>query len=526
LVLLIACANLANLMLARAGVREREIAVRLAIGASRGRLIRQLLAESLVLASCGAALGAVFGQALSRFLVSFLTTGRDRLFLDLSTDWRVLSFTAALAVLTCILFGLTPALRATRSGPGAAMKAGARGLTAGRERFSLRRMLVVSQVALSLVLLVGALLFVRSLRNLLSLETGFQQEGILIAQLDLRRPNYAPERRLAIYRELLEKLRSTPGVESAAQVGVVPVSGSAQVGNVIIDNTTGSPTLLQASRSAISAGYFRTMGTPLLAGRDFDTRDSQKSPNVAIVNETFARQAFHGANPVGTRFRREARPGAVEEVFEIVGLVKDTKYQSLREDPTAVAFLAAGQEQRPGPFVKFTVRSAVPLPGVVAALKRAIGEVNPEISIEFQALQTQIYNSLVRERLMATLSSFFGLLAGMLASIGLYGVLSYMVARRRNEIGIRIALGADRRAITKMILAEAGLLLALGLLLGTGLALLATRAAGALLFGLEPHDPATIVMAVAALATVALVASYLPARRAAGLEPMAALREE
>ena len=455
-------------MLARAGVREREIAVRLAIGASRGRLIRQLLAESLVLASCGAALGAVFGQALSRFLVSFLTTGRDRLFLDLSTDWRVLSFTAALTVLTCILFGLTPALRATRSSPGVAMKAGARGLTAGLERFSLRRTLVVSQVALSLVLLVGALLFVRSLRNLLSLETGFQQEGVLIAQLDLRRPSYAPERRLAVYRELLEKLRSTPGVESAAQVGIVPVGGSAQVSNVILDNPTGPPALLPASRSTVSAGYFRTMRTPLLAGRDFDIRDSQKSPKVAIVNETFARQAFNGANPVGSRFRREPRPGEQEEVFEIVGLVKDTKYQSLRENPTPIAFLAAGQEQRPGPFVKFTVRSAAPLPGLVAAVKRAIAEVHPEISIEFQVLQTQIQESLVRERLMATLLSVFGLLAGILASVGLYGVLSYMVARRRNEIGIRIALGADRRAITKMILAEAGLLLVMGLLLGTG----------------------------------------------------------
>jgi predicted lysophospholipase L1 biosynthesis ABC-type transport system permease subunit len=268
------------------------------------------------------------------------------------------------------------------------------------------------------------------------------------------------------------------------------------------------------------------MGTPLLAGRDFDSRDSANSPKVAIVNETFARQASLGANPLGVRIRRERAPGEPDQVFEIVGLVKDTKYQSLREAPTPIAFLAAGQEQRPGPFVRFAVRSAVPLPAAVATLKRAIGEVNPEISIEFQALQTQIRNSLVRERLMATLSSFFGLLAGMLASIGLYGVLSYMVTRRRNEIGIRIALGADRRAITRMILAEAGLLLFLGLLLGTGMALLATRAAGAMLFGLQPHDPLTIVMAAAALSTVALVASYWPARRAAGLEPMAALREE
>ena len=526
LVLLIACANLANLLLARASVREREIAVRLAIGASRGRLVRQLLAESLLLAILGAALGAVLAQVLSRGLVTFLTTTNNRLFVGLGIDWRVLGFTAALAVTTCLLFGLLPALRATHLSPASAMRVGARGATAGRERFGLRRVLVSTQVALSLVLLVGALLFVRSLQKLLAVDPGFQSEGILAVSLDLRRPNYAPERRPVVYRDLLERFSTRPGVISAAQVGMTPVSGSGWNQTVRPDGTGSGESGKNSYFNRVSPGYFRTMGTTLIAGRDFDERDTLTSPKVAIVNEAFAKTFFGGANPVGRSFRYEAAAGEKDPVFEIVGLVKNTKYYQLREDPLEIGFFPIAQESRPGAGANYVLRTSGSIGEIMRNISTAVGEVSPAIGIEFRPLSAQIKESLIRDRLMATLSGSFGLLAGLLATLGLYGVISYMVARRRNEIGVRIALGADRGRVIGMVLREAGLLLAVGVVVGLMLAVWMARAATTLLYGLQPHDPVTLISAVLLLAAVALAASYGPARRAAALEPMQALRDE
>src|SRR5256714_6110439 len=303
LVLLIACANLANLMLARASAREREIGVRLAIGASRGRLIRQLLAESLLLAGVGAAFGAVLAQPPSRVLLSFPSTADAPLFIDLYPDWRVLGFTIALAVLTCVIFGLTPALRATRVTPSQVLKSTGRGMTGGRERFSLRRALVISQVALSLVLLVGALLFVRTLRNLLTLDPGFQQEGLLVANLDLTHLNIPAERRLPFKRELLDRIRAIPGIDSAADANIVPISGNGWNEDIRIEGPAQQKGLPNFSR--VTPGYFKTMQTPFLAGRDFDDHDTATSPHVAIVNETFVTKILNGANPVGVRFHEE-----------------------------------------------------------------------------------------------------------------------------------------------------------------------------------------------------------------------------
>ncbi len=526
LVLLIACANLANLMLARASAREREIAIRLAMGASRGRLIRQLLSESLTLAFLGAAFGAFLAQALSRSLVSFLTTTSDPLSVDLNADWRILAFTAGLAVLTCILFGLTPALRGTRIAPAAVMKAAGRSITTTRERFGLRRILVVSQVALSLVLLVGALLFVRSLRNLLTLDAGFRQDGLLIGALDLRRPNYAPERRPEIFRQLLAGLRSTPGVDAAAESTIVPISGSGWNDYIRLDGSKDFSQHLISDFSRISSGYFKTMSQPLLAGRDLDERDTLQSPKVAIVNETFARKFLKGANPIGKRFYVQPEAGKPEPVYEIVGWVKDSKYQSLKEKPQPIAFVATSQEAKLGPGARFVLRSGAPLGTLLPAVQQTIRGVHPDISYRFRVFDTMVQESLLQERLMATLSGFFGLLAGVLATVGLYGVISYMVTRRQNEIGIRMALGAGRGDILQMILREAGLLLGIGIFVGTGLAVGVTRTARAMLYGLQPNDPVTIAMAIATLAAVALAASYLPARRAARLDPMVALRDE
>ena len=524
LVLLIACANLANLMLARASAREREIGVRLSLGASRGRLIRQLLAESLLLAVAGTALGTLLSQALSRLMVSYLSTQNSQLFVDLHPDWRVLGFTSGLAILTCAIFGLAPALRATRVAPVVVLKSTGRGMTAGRERFGLRRALVISQVALSLVLLVGALLFVRTLRNLLTLDPGFQQQGVLVAELDFTRLNLPAERRQEFKREVLERVRAIPGVDSAADTSIVPITGNSWNDDVVVEGSEklkGTPNFNQ-----ITPGYFKTLRTPLLAGRDFNDHDTVNAPKVAMVNETFVSMILNGANPIGVRIHKEGYKGRPGPTYEIVGLVKNTKYSDLREDPRAIIYVAAAQDDHPDLSAQFLIRSALGGAAVSGAVKQVIGESSPDIAIVFRVLTTQIHDSLLKERLMATLSGFFGLLAALLATVGLYGVISYTVARRTNEIGIRMALGAQRGNVVGMIMGEAGWLLAIGIAIGTMLALAAARAATSLLFGLKPHDPLTILLATCGLAAVAAAASFLPARRASRLDPMAALREE
>jgi putative ABC transport system permease protein len=522
LVLLIACANLANLMLARATSREREIAVRLALGASRRRVVRQMLAESLLLAGVGAALGALVAQWLSRSLVGFLTTEQDGIFVDLTADARVFAFTAALAVLTCLLFGLAPALRATATAPGAAMRAGGRGSDA-RGRFQVRRGLVVLQVALSLVLVVGALLFVRSLRNLNTLDAGFRQNGILVVSVDLRRSSVPPPGRRALFEEITERVRAVPGVDAAAEVSIVPVSGSGWNNRLVLD---GTPRTENVNFNRVSSGYFKTMGTPLLAGRDFEPSDTTGSAQVAVVTETFVKMFLEGRNPIGETFQIEEPPGEPRPAIQIVGLVKDTKYTDLREPFTPIAFLAATQETVPEPYLQVVLRSGAPLTTVQSAVTHAALEISPTAVLQFDTMAAQVRKSLLRERLMATLSGLFGLLAALIATIGLYGVMSYMVARRKTEIGIRMALGADRGSVVRMVLREAGVLLAGGLIVGTILAVAAGHAASALLFGLQPWDPSTLALAAAVLAAVAMSAGYVPALRASRLEPTVALRED
>ena len=527
LVLLITCANLANLMLARASVRERDMAVRLALGASRWRLIRQLLAESILLATLGALLGLILAQLLSRVLVSALATGSRPLFVDLIPDWRVFAFIAGLAFLTCLLFGLTPAVRSTRTNLGEVLKSGSRGMSAGGRGLGLRRMLVISQVALSLVLLVGALLFVRSFQKLMNVDAGFQRDGILVVSLDLPRRNDAADRLAALHRELLAHLTALPEVESAAEVGIVPISGSGWNQNIRIDGQAqqGESKLL-SNFNRVGPRYFQTMGTRIVAGRDFSERDTLNSTKVAIVNESYSRRFLAGANPIGRTFRIEEAPGRPEPPYEIIGVVKDSKYQELREEITPLTFLTTSQDETPDRSMQFVLRSPASFAAVTASVKRAVAEVDPSISIVFQNLQAQIRESLILERLMAMLSGFFGFLAGLLATIGLYGVISYSVARRKQEIGIRIALGANRRAVIRLVLGEAAVLLLIGLTAGGALAVLAARTARSMLFGLQPHDPLTLGLAIAILAAVGLAASYLPALRAAAVDPMVALRAE
>jgi predicted permease len=524
LVLLIACANLANLMVARAGARHREIAVRLALGASRVRLVRQLLAESLALAAVGAILGAALAQIVTRVLVSYLTTAQTPVFVDLTPDWRLFGFMVALTFLTSALFGLVPAIQASRAEPNDALKSGARGIAGAKTRFGVRRALVVSQVSLSLVLLVGALLFVRTLRNLTTLDAGFEQERILFAELDLSDLRLPVAARHAYKREILESLRRIPGVRSLAPVRIIPVSGNGWNDEITIVGGSSETKITNFNR--VGRGFFATMGSRFLAGRDFEDTDTPTSPPVAIVTSTFSKKFLAGANPVGREFTLQENQTKPPVTFRIVGMVQDAKYRELREDFTPIAFFADTQNPEPPAWIRVGIRSDIPFHELAGDVRRAIGAKSPTIVINLRNFPDMIREGLLRERIMATLSGFFGGLAAVLAMIGLYGVISYLVVRRRNEIGVRIALGASRRDILALVMREAGILLAVGVAAGVVLSLAAGRTASAMLYGLSAADPLTLGLAVTGLAAVAVAASLFPARRAAALDPMQALRDE
>ena len=524
LVLLIACANLANLMLARASARERQITIRRALGATRWRMVRDLLSESLLLAVAGSVCGLFLAFAISRTLVAFISTQQNQIFLDLGMDWRVLAFTTALAVLTTISFGLAPALRTTRAEPATLLQSGSRGATVGRERFTLRRILIVSQVGLSVVLLMGALLFVRSLRKLTTLNVGFQQTGILVTYVDFTHLQLPEERYTEYKRDLVKRVEAIPGIESAAHAMMVPFGGMTWNDDVINEGFDQDAGVVW--ENFLGPGYFQTIGTPLLAGRDFDDRDTATSAKVAIVNQAFVRKILKGADPLGKRFRIHEHPGKPRPLYEIVGVTGDNKFQDMHEEFLPFMYFPATQEEKPSPDDQILIRSSLPLSSLITSMKATIADVNPGIDLEFRVLKTRIDDSLLQDKLMATLSGFFGFLAALLAAIGLYGVMSYMVIQRTKEIGIRMAIGAERVDVLRMILREATVLTVTGLVIGTALALGSAQAAKSLLFGLKPRDPCTLVMAVVTLSAVAALASFLPAYRASKLDPLTALRYE
>jgi predicted permease len=525
-VLLIACANVANLLLARSAGRQREIAIRMALGSGRARLIRQLLTESLVLSLSGALLGVLFAQWGARLLVGFLSAGRSKVFLDLSIDGRVLAFTMGVAVLTGLLFGLAPAWRGTRVNPQSAMKANARGVIEG-SRFGLGKALVVVQVALSLVLVVGAGLMLTTFFKLETLNSGFEREHILLVDVDLRNGNYPPERRRAVYQEMLDRLRALPGVRSASESNLTPISGSSWNDDLQIEGYASKgreDTLVYFNR--VSDRFFETLGTDLVAGRDFNSHDTPESPQVAIVNQTMANKFFAGRSPVGKRYRTD-EGNKLSDPVEIIGVVKDAKYRSLREEILPTAYVAANQEAKPFTSTMFEMRVAAGAPtSLVSGAKAAIAGVNRDVSLQFKSLAVQVDESLARERLLATLSGFFGGLALVLAMIGLYGVMSYNVARRRNEIGIRMALGAEQSRVLRMVLREVAILIGVGLVIGMGVAIGTTRFVQSFLYGVKANDPWTLSLAAVVLALVASLAGFLPARRASRLDPMTALRDE
>jgi putative ABC transport system permease protein len=524
LLLLIACANVANLLLARAAARQREIAVRMALGAGRWRLMRQLLMESALFAAAGAVLGALFAQWGSHLLVGFLSSTADQVFLDLAMDSRVFVFTVGVSAAAVLLFGLAPALRGTRVDPQAAMKVSARGVAEGQSRFSLGKALVSAQVAVSLVLVVGAALLLSTFRNLATLDAGFDRDRVLTIRTDLRNANYPKERLEPGFEEMRQRLASIPGVLSASFSNTTPISGSTQNIPVTVDGFT--PQSMRDSwmwLNYVSPGFFETLGTPLLAGRDFDRRDTADSAKVAIVNQTAARKFFHTANPVGLYYRT-GYP-VKDQLVEIVGVVKDATYNKLGEEQRSIAYLPSTQDVV-GPYITFELRAAGPPASLAPAARAAIEKVNPAIVLEFRTLSVQVAESLARERLLATLSGFFGGLALLLAAVGLYGVISHNMARRRCEIGIRMALGAERRRILRMAMGDVALVVGVGLAAGLGASLAVTRYIASFLYGVTATDPRTLAAAVLFFGAVAAIAGYVPARRASRLDPMNALREE
>ena len=521
LVLLITCANLASLMIARASARQREIAVRLAIGASRSRVVRQLLAESVLIALIAGVAGLLLANWLSGTLVSLLGGEGSAIALNLAPDWRVLLFMLMVAAVSCVLFGVSPALRATRSDPGAQLQGGGRSHTAGREALGFRRGLVVVQIALSLVLVIGALLFTRSLGKLSAVELGFSSE-LLAANVDLGRSSLAPEARRQAIVDLVTRIRSVPGVQNASEVFIVPLSGPEWNGRIQVDGIPKSPLVYY---NAVGDEYFRTTGTPVLLGRSFGAGDRAEGPRVAIVSETFARQIFGTREAVGRRFAMEVPPGQSAPVFEVVGVAADTKYDDIREEPRPIAYLSMSQEEQAPPLVSIVIRSELPLPTLARSLTREVAATVPGASVSYDPVRQYIAALVRTDRLMTTLAGLFGVLALVIALVGLYGVMSYMVTRRQVEIGIRMALGAQPGTIIRMMLRESAMLVVIGGGAGMILAAVGTRYAGQLLYGVQPRDAVSFAVASAALAAVGLLASWLPARRASRVAPTIALRD-
>lgn len=532
-VLLIGCANVANLLVARAAARHTEMAVRLAIGASRGRVIRQLLTEGLVLVSLGAAVGLLFARWGSSFLVAFLAGPSERVVLEPVFDMRVLAFTAVVSLATALLFSLAPALRATRAD--AAKPGQDRGATS---RNRLGRTLVVAQVTLSVVLLCGAALFLRTLYNLDGVSTGFDRDGVLTMQVEATVPGRtvtpktpaeyrADHARLgAIWNGFIERVRHLPGVSSAAVATMNPLSGWYRGVRIAIHGPVPGPENVHGvSLNQVTDGYFEATGIRLLAGRLFTPRDRSGSPRVAILNQSAARAFFGAESPLG---RTANFPGQrVEDTFEIVGVVADTRYKDLRTPDSPMAYLPLQQAIDPITNAVVALRGPGDVTRLAASIRAIAAETVPGGFVAgISTMTQQMEMSLVRERMLALLATFFAGLALVLASVGLYGVMAYRVVRRTREIGIRIAVGAGQRSVAWMVARETLLLVALGAALGTLASLAVNRFIASQLFGVTPRDPVAIVAALSVLGIVAVVAGYLPARQASRIDPVRALRAE
>ena len=524
LVLLLACANLSGLLLARAASRQREISVRRALGAGNGRLARQFLAESLLLAMCGALVGFVAAQWFSGSLVTMMANG-DELALKASPDWRIFAFTGAVSLLACVFAGVAPGLSAGRVSVNPALKE----VRTGGGNRGLGRVLVVSQLAISMTLLVGAGLFIRTLVKLYSVDTGIRTGGVFVFNVTAKH-HFPAARSVEIQTAIVDRLRSLPGVTFASAANVLPLTGGLWTRSVKVEGYTFRPGEDDSvAFNTIAGNYFAVTGTPLLLGRDFTERDVEGATPAAIVNETFVRTFFGGQPPLG----RHVRSNHVE--YEIVGVVKDAKYESLRKGVPGTMYVPwlqqgdLGQANRTQPMgYSYLARVAGGDPMRLAPLvERAIPEIEPAMRMWFpQTLEGYVNRTTLNERMMATLGGFFGLLALIVACLGIFGILAFQVSRRINEIGVRVALGATRGDIVTLVLREVALLLVPGCAAGAVSAAVLARFASSFLFGVTTTDPAAFALAACALATATLAAGFLPAMRAARVEPMAALRCE
>ena len=523
LVLLVACANVANLLLARATVRRREVAVRLALGAGRARIARQLITESLLVASLGALTGWAFASWGSRLLLSLMSRGNQIIALDLAPDVRMLAFTIAVAVLTGLIFGVVPAWQASHVDPQVAMKAQGRGASDGVARLRIGRALVVSQIAISLVLVTAAGLLVGSWRRLATLNPGFRRQQVLLVAADLR--STPAEQRDAATREILERLRAIPGVRRAATATITPISGSGWNSVIKVDGfVPASKRDALTWMNPVSDGYFSTLAIPMLSGRDFDGHENENSPKVAIVTEATARKFFGTPNPVGRTFQLpEGR--TLGPPVTVIGVVASSKYRSLRDSMTSIVYLPRSQAAATEERVNYVVYADAPLL-VIPAAKDAIVTTGPRITVSFTTIEQQLADSMPLMRATATLAGFFGGLALILATIGLYGIVSYSVARRRNEIGVRIALGAGSSRVVRMVLADVARIVVIGVAIGVALSTAATRLLTTFIYEVKPNDPTTLIGSALLLALVGALAATVPAWRAARLDPVAALRED
>ena len=526
LVLLIACANVANLLLARASARRHELTLRLALGASRARIARQLLVESLLLAGISASIGLVFAAWSSGLIVRQLSTPRSTVVLDLSFDWRVVAFTAAIAAATALIFGTAPALMVRSVDPHDALKHQGRTF-AGTGRRPFGTPILVVQIALTLVLVVAAGLFLRTFGKLATLDIGLDRQSVLVVDVDTSRITATPEARLALFERIREAAAAVPGAAGAGLSLITPVSGAGWNGPIVLP---GRPEVAPRSRlsfyNSVTPGWFGTYGTTLRGGRDFDARDVHGAPRVAIANEAFAAKYVVGP-PVGQTIQYEQGPGGVKEAT-IVGLVENAAYRSVRDPIPPVLYLPVAQaHHNEGPArLSLSVRASSGSPALLTrAVADAITRVDNNALLTFRPLSAYIEGALVRERLLAMMSGFFAGLALLLAGIGLYGITAYTVSRRKAEIGIRVALGAESSRVVALMMRNTAVALGLGLIAGAGVSYWAAQYVSTLLYGLDARDPLTFVGAALFLVAVSVMAAWLPARRAARADPAQVLRQ-
>ena len=523
LVLLIACANVANLMIARAFARQKELAVRLSLGASRGRLVQQLLTESLLLAVIGGVLGLGLSILLTRSLIALVPAGSAPLLVDARPDARILLFTTGLTVLTALVFGLLPAFRASRPDPWTTLKDTIGSIAGTRGSLALRKSLVVAQVALSFLLLFGAGLFVRSLHNLKSTDTGVVMDNLVTFQVAPSLSGYDDQRAVLFYEHLLQRLRSAPGIKSASFLSVPILAGNEWDSTMSVEgHRPADGEDMQAFMNSLSPGYFETMGIPIVEGRDFTPQDQKRTATVAIVNQRFARHFFKDGSAIGKRVGWGGGPNT-KLTIEIVGVAADTLYEGPREGVRRQVFVPKWGKAES----VYYVRSLASSRDTFTTIRNAVRELDASMPVyEMKTLEGQLDETLLTDRLIALLSAGFGLLATVLASIGLYGVMAFAVARRTKELGVRLALGAQPGGVIWLVMREVLVLLAIGLAVAIPAALLLARYVASQLHGIDPHDPLIAGATVVLLTLVSAAAGIIPARRASRIDPMLALRTE